>query len=130
MAIYNNREVDLISTPRITHQLPETVQVQDKQGNVWNLKSTDVKFTDEELKAMQVDKEDPKDTFKKASKEDIEAAKVGVAPVADLIPAAQTQVTTEKRDEILKKNTEAAKKEAEKIQKDKTETTYQAPKAK
>lgn len=117
MAIYNNREVDIVSQQRITYKLPDLIQVKDKQGVVWNVASGDLKFTDDELKSFQVESENPLDTFKKASKEDVESAKYGVAPVADLKPQAQTQVTSEKRDEILKKNQDAAKKEVEKEQK-------------
>lgn len=114
MAIYNNRKVDIISQQRITYKLPELIQVRDEQGVIWNVNSADLKFTDSELKSFQVESENPLDTFKKASDEDVESAKVGVAPVSDMIPDAKTKALQDKQEKMNQDNKDKAEAEATK----------------
>ena len=117
MAIHNNREVSVLGPNNMANS-PETINVQHKNGSHENVAVSQVYFTEEE-KANLVKKHPSKyDDVKVTSKDDLEAVRTGVAPSYD--PSYKIQAEhaahAKKQQEILTKNTDLAKKQAEQAQ--------------
>lgn len=55
MAVYNGREVQVFPLPRNTYEPQENVQIIDKDGQTYIVKLSQVQFTEDERKNMQVE---------------------------------------------------------------------------
>lgn len=55
MAVYNGREVQVFPLPRNTYEPQENIQIIDKDGQTYIVKMSQVQFTEEERKNMQVE---------------------------------------------------------------------------
>lgn len=115
MAIYKNREVTIVG-PNTQANSPETITVQYKDGTHENVKLSDVRFTEDEKKDLQKRYPSKYDDVQTIKQEDLEAVRVGVTPPSDpsYREMADLQVQRDKQNELVQKNTEAAKAEAKK----------------
>jgi ethanolamine ammonia-lyase small subunit len=116
MAIYNNREVAVMTPLKLEKKLPERVQIKDKQGQFWTVSTSELKFTKDEKKAMQVENNDKLDSIKEATPEDLEAVRAGVEPPSspELKERAMQKAKHEDTVKLVQKNDEIAKAEAQK----------------
>ena len=116
MAIYKNREVYLVSTFVPSNTNVDLIAVAYTNGMRDNVPLNQVKFTKEELEALKKDNPSRFDNVETATKEDVEAVRIGVTPPSD--PAykemAEAKVQREAQEKKLAEMNEAAKKEAEK----------------
>lgn len=117
MAIYNNREVSILGPNNMANS-PETINVRHVNGSTENVSVNSVHFTQEEKDALVKKHPSKYNDVNVAKPEDVEAVKTGVAPSYDpsYTEAAKAEIHAKKQAEILKKNTEAAKAQAEKAQ--------------
>lgn len=109
MAIYKNREVYLVSTFVPSNTNVDLVAVSYTNGMRDNVPLGQVQFTDEEKKALVKDNPSRFENVTVASKEDVEAVRIGVTPPSDpsYKEAAEARV---QRDEQVKKQSELQKK--------------------
>jgi hypothetical protein len=116
MAIYKNREVYLVSTFVPSNTNVELVAVSYTNGMRDNVPLNQVKFTEEEKKALIKDNPNKFENVEVATKEDVEAVRIGVTPPSDpsFKEAAEARVQKEHQDKKLAEMNEKAKAEAEK----------------
>lgn len=109
MAIYKNREVYLVSTFVPSNTNVDLVAVSYTNGMRDNVPLNQVQFTDEEKKSLIKDNPSRFENVTVASKEDVEAVRIGVTPPSDPAykEAAEARV---QRDEQVKKQAELQKK--------------------
>jgi len=109
MAIYKNREVGLVSTFVPSNTNVDLVAVSYTNGMRDNVPLSQVYFTEDEKKALIKDNPSRFENVAVASKEDVEAVRIGVTPPSDpsYKEAAEARV---QRDEQVKKQSELQKK--------------------
>lgn len=109
MAIYKNREVGLVSTFVPSNTNVDLVAVMYTNGMRDNVPLNQVAFTDEEKKALIKDNPSRFENVKIASKEDLDAVRIGVTPPSDPVYKEQAEARVQ-RDEQVKKQAELQKK--------------------
>lgn len=77
MAIYKGREVTVQLLPRNSYEPQENIQIVDKQGQTYIAKLTDVQFTEEEKKNIQVETGKRYDTVKVIADKDLKELRDG-----------------------------------------------------
>lgn len=113
MAIYKNREVSVISPTRpVVH--PEQVTIRYRDGTHENVSLSQVRYTEDEKKALMKNYPSVFDSVQTVDDKDLEAVRVGVTPPSDpsYKEQAEGQARNQKQQELLNKNTEAAQKKA------------------
>lgn len=113
MAIYKNREVSVVSPTRpVVH--PEQVTVRYQDGTHENVSLGQVRYTEDEKKALMKSYPSVFDSVQIVDDKDLEAVRVGVTPPSDpsYQEQAENQARNQKQQELLNKNTEEARKEA------------------
>lgn len=115
MAIYKNREVYLVSTFVPSNTNVDLVAVSYTNGMRDNVPLNQVSFTEEEKQVLVKDNPSRFDDVKIATKEDIEAVRIGVTPPSDpsAKEAAEVQVQREAQEKKVAEMQEAAKKNAQ-----------------
>lgn len=115
MAIYNNREV-LVVGPNPQANSPESITVRYMDGNHENVRLANVKFTEDEKKALQKQYPSKYDNVETIKDEDVKAVRVGVAPTFDESAkrSAEVQAQHEKQQQLSKEQNEKLKAEANK----------------
>lgn|ERR1700735_2161396 len=128
MAIYNNREVQVLGPNNMANS-PETINVRNTNGSHENVAVSSVYFTDEEKSALVKAHPSKFDDVKTVSKDDVEAVRSGVAPSYDpsYKAKAESEANAKKQKDILDKNTELAKKQADKASSSSTPTPVVTP---
>ena len=116
MAIFKNREVSLVSTFVPSNTNVDLVAVMYTNGMRDNVPLNQIKFTDDEKKALIKDNPSRFENVDTATKEDVEAVRMGVTPPSDpsYKEAAEARV---QRDEQVKKQAELQKKADEEAKK-------------
>lgn len=120
MAIYKNREVYLVSTFVPSNTNVDLVAVSYTNGMRDNVPLGQVQFTEDEKKALVKDNPSRFEDVQVATKEDIEAVRIGVTPPSDpsFKEAAEMKVQREAQQEKLaemnKKAEDSAKKNFDK----------------
>ena len=119
MAIYKNREVYLVSTYVPSNTNVDLVAVSYTNGMRDNVPLNQVAFTDEEKKALVKDNPSRFESVKIASKEDVEAIRVGVTPPSDPVykQEAEAKVQAEAQRKKLADLQKQAEDNAKKAQK-------------
>ena len=113
MAIYKNREVGVIS-PMHTAQPPRTIIVQYNDGSHENVPLSQVKFSEDEKKALIKTYPSEFDNVEVATEDDLKAVRLGITPPSDPEHQriAEAQVRGEKAQEENKKIVDKAKQDA------------------
>jgi len=116
MAIYKNREVYLVSTFVPSNTNVDLVAVSYTNGMRDNVPLGQVQFTEDEKKALVKDNPSRFEDVKIATKEDLEAVRVGVTPPSDpsFKEAAEARVQREEQQKKLDEMNKAADAEAKK----------------
>lgn len=109
MAIYNNREVTVLTPSKFA--LPTTITVEYKDGSKETVALDKVFFTKSEKDKLVKDNPSLYMNVAEATDEDIKAVRLGVTPPSDPIlkQQAQVKVQHQKQQELAAKQTEAAK---------------------
>lgn len=113
MAIYKNREVAVIA-PMHTAQPPRTIIVQYKDGSHENVSVGQVKFSEDEKKALIKNYPSEFDSVETVTEDDLKAVRLGVTPPSDpeYQRIAEAQVRSEKAQEANKNIIDKAKQDA------------------
>jgi len=116
MAIYKNREVYLVSTFVPSNTNVDLVAVSYTNGMRDNVPLGQVKFTEDEKKALVKDNPSRFEDVSIATKEDVEAVRIGVTPPSDpsVKEAAEARVQREEQQKKLDEMNKAADVEAKK----------------
>jgi len=116
MAIYKNREVYLVSTFVPSNTNVDLVAVSYTNGMRDNVPLGQVQFTEDEKKALVKDNPSRFENVTVASKEDVEAVRIGVTPPSDpsFREAAEARVQREAQEKKVAEMNEQANKEAQK----------------
>lgn len=116
MAIFKNREVYLVSTFVPSNTNVDLIAVSYTNGMRDNVPLNQVKFTEEEKKALVKDNPSRFENVETASKEDVEAVRLGVTPPSDpsFKEQAEAQALREAQNKKVQEMQEQAKKEADK----------------
>jgi len=120
MAIYKNREVGIVATHVPSNTNVDLIAVSYSNGMRDNVPLGQVKFTDEEKKTLIKENPSRFETVELATKEDLEAVRIGVTPPSDpsLKEAAELKVQRQeqqkKLDEMNKRAEENARKDFDK----------------
>lgn len=106
MALYKGREVNVQSLPRSSYEPHDNVQITDKDGQSYNVPASQVTFTEDEIKALQVETGKRFEHYNKISNKDLEQhrkesdpkviedkAKKAEAPKDVTIKASKAQIT-------------------------------------
>jgi hypothetical protein len=80
MALYRGREVNVHSLPRSSYEPHNNVQVTDKDGQSYNVPASQVIFTEEEIKALQVETGKRFEHYKMISNRDLEEVRKSQDP--------------------------------------------------
>ncbi len=120
MAIYKNREVSLVSTFVPSNTNVDLVAVSYTNGMRDNVPLNQVYFTDEEKKALIKDNPSRFENVPVATKEDIEAIRLGVTPPSDPVfkQEAEAKAQREAQQKKLDELNAAAKANADKAAKE------------
>lgn len=115
MAIYKNREVAVIG-PNPQAATPETVNIRYMDGTHENVSKGQVKYTEDEKKALQKQHPSKFDNVETIKDEDLKAIRVGVAPTYDesAKQSAETQAQRERQIKLSQEQNEKLKAEANK----------------
>lgn len=105
MAIYKNREVSVIAPTRRVNP-PSTIQIQYADGTYETVTTSQVKFTEDEKKALLKNFPSEFDDVTVVSEDDLKAVRVGVAPTSDPDRKAQAenQIRTDEANKIDQEN--------------------------
>lgn len=106
MAIYKNREVSVIAPTRRVNP-PSTIQIQYADSTYETVSTSQVKFTEDEKKALLKNFPSEFDGVVTVSEDDIKAVRAGVAPASD--PDRKIQAEGEVKSEEARKIDEANK---------------------
>lgn len=126
MAIYNNREVQIVSPIQVEPKLTDRVQVRYSNGDTEVIDTNLVAFTEDEKKSIRVVQDKPLDAVKVASTEDVKLVRQGIAPStdSDLDNQAMLKVRHEQNIKVSqeqnKKAEDAAKKRLDDVDKQTT----------
>lgn len=122
MAIYKNREVSLVSTFVPSNTNVDLVAVSYTNGMRDNVPLNQIQFTEDEKKALVKDNPSRFENVTVASKEDVEAVRVGVTPPSDPVfkAEAEAKAQAEAQQKKLKELQDAAKANADKAVAEKT----------
>lgn len=126
MAIYNNREVQIVSPIQVEPKLTDRVQVRYLNGDTEVVDTNSVAFTEDEKKSIRVVQDKPLDAVKVASTEDVKLVRQGIAPStdSDLDNQAMLKVRHEQNIKVSqeqnKKAEDAAKKRLDDVDKQTT----------
>jgi len=121
MAIYKNREVSIVSPTRRLNP-PSTIQIQYADGTYETVTTSQVRFTENEKKALIKSYPSEFDGVTTVSEDDVKAVRLGVAPASD--PDRKAQAQAEVRTEEARKVDQDAQKKA----KDESKSTQKAVK--
>lgn len=115
MAIYKNREVTVVG-PNPQANTPTSINIQYQDGSHENVGLSQVKFTEDEKKALIKNHPSKFDNVDTVKDEDLKAVRVGVAPTYDTSAkeAAETEAFRKKQLEVGKEQHEKLKADAEK----------------
>lgn len=115
MAIYKNREVTIVSPTRRLNP-PSTIQIQYADSTYETVTTSQVKFTEDEKKALLKNFPSEFDNVTVVSDDDVKAVRVGVAPASDTDRKvqAQSEVKTDEARKIDEANKQKAKDEVKK----------------
>ncbi len=116
MAIYKNREVSLVSTFVPSNTNVDLVAVAYTNGMRDNVPLNQVHFTEDEKKALVKDNPSRFENVDVATKEDIDAVRLGVTPPSDpsFKEAAEAKVQREEQQKKLKEMQDKAEADAKK----------------
>lgn len=116
MAIYKNREVSLVSTFVPSNTNVDLIAVSYINGMRDNVPLNQVKFTEDEKKALVKDNPSRFENVDVATKEDVEAVRLGVTPPSDPVFQAEAEAKAqhEAQEKKLKELQDAAKANADK----------------
>lgn len=116
MAIYKNREVGLVSTFVPSNTNVDLIAVAYTNGMRDNVPLNQVYFTEDEKKALIKDNPSRFENVLVASKEDVEAVRIGVTPPSDPVYKEQAEAKAQKKaqEEKSKEMTDKADALAEK----------------
>lgn len=116
MAIYKNREVSVVALNNASNTPDMMLTVAYKDGTNENVTLSQVRFTEDEKKSLQKRYPNRLDELETVDQKDLEAVRLGVTPPSDpsYKEAALVEVQSQKQQELLQKNKEEAKAEAEK----------------
>lgn len=115
MAIYKNREVYLVSTFVPSNTNVDLIAVAYTNGMRDNVPLNQVSFTEDEKKALVKDNPSRFEEITVATKEDVEAVRIGVTPPSDPTYKEQAEVNVQREAQVKKsaEMQEAAKKNAQ-----------------
>lgn len=118
MAIYNNREVTLLQQLKLVKTLPDMIQIRDNSDQqIYNVPTSQVKFTKEEKQAMWISKDqETVDNVKEASDDEVKSVRAGIQPSTDpeMKAIAEQKVKEEQQKKLAQENLDKAKAEAQK----------------
>lgn len=116
MAIYKNREVSVVALNNASNTPDMMLTIAYKDGTHENVTLGQVRFTEDEKKSLQNRYPNRLDELEVVDQKDVEAVRVGVTPPSDPTykEQADLQVQRQKQQELIQKNQEDARKEAEK----------------
>jgi len=117
MAIYKNREVSIVAPTRRINP-PSTIQIQYQDGTYETVTTGQVKFTEDEKKALVKNFPSEFDGVDTVSEDDIKAVRVGVAPASDpdRRHQAEAKVQTDEARKIEEENRKQAEDQVKKDQ--------------
>ncbi len=116
MAVYKNREVNLVSPAHQINRTPELVTVAYADGTHENVPFGQVKYTKAEKDQLVKNYPSTYESVTVIDDEDLKAVRLGVTPPSDpeMKAMAEEKARREKMQEETQKNVEKAKAEADK----------------
>jgi ribonuclease BN (tRNA processing enzyme) len=72
MALYRGREVNVQALPRSSYEPHDNVQITDKDGQSYNVPSSQVTYTEDEIKALQIETGKRFEHYNKISNSDLD----------------------------------------------------------